>query len=206
MTRPFEAFLYCVEIIGGDVAKVGVSCRPKARISALAQTAPFRLAFRRVIGFPSRRVADAWERHIIANADRYRGRGEWVVCNDTLDQLLDAVTEGQDYTHKMGEIMSCGRVMPDNADISDVHRVMSRERLAGADLYGIEYSGEPDDYMPSIVRGRLRQGFGVEDIALMDDFPVNEVRACVSDIRKQGFMHFVLFGEHEASDAKGATS
>ena len=204
MSRPYSAFLYCIQIADGGVAKVGVSSSPKARIGALSATAPFDLKFRRVIGFQSRRIADAWERHIIINANRYRERGEWVLCDDDLDRLFGEVTEGEDCTDRMGSIMSSGRVVPDGANISDVHKVIVRERLSGVDLDGIEYSGDPDDFMPSIVRGRLRQGYGVEDIAIMDGFSPENIREAVSEIRKRQAMTLVLFGPDKATKAAGS--
>lgn len=187
-------YLYCIEIVGGDIAKVGVSSSPKCRLGAICSTAPFEMRLTRVIGFTSRRVADAWERYIISNANRYRGHGEWVLNDERLNKLFGGVTEGFDVTAEIDNGPLRGRLIPAQAAIGDVQEVIVRERTKGTDLTGIKFSGGSGEYTAAIVKARLRQGYGADDISVMDKIPASEVRECISEIRTSGEMEMVLFG------------
>lgn len=201
MTVKTNDYLYCIEVVSGKIAKVGVSRNVKGRLQQLANTAPFDLRIRSVVGFQSRNVADAWENYILANATRYRDKGEWVVCDDKLDSLFAEAQAGLGMHRHSTAVASVGRPVPTASSISDVQRVVVRERLIGTDLRGIEFTGEPSDYAPAIIRGRMRQGFGCEDISLMDGFPLDLVRGYFSQIRSKGLMGAVLFAPQDQDRA-----
>lgn len=178
-------FLYCIELIGAPIAKVGTSYRPMDRLSRLACTAPFDMRFRRVLIFEDRAVAGAHERHIIGRANQFRDQGEWVRCDDHLDALFDAVP-GRDVTEdyrievKKGRRRRCDRRLDLEVQVG--------AKAARADAY----TGIAKRFDTAVIRARLADGYGVEDILAMDGIPLEASRAVIAQLENAGKLRGLL--------------
>lgn len=181
-------FLYCIRFVRGKVGKIGVSKRPLGRFDQIASLAPFDLRFHRVIRFRCRRVADAWERHILVNADRYRERGEWVLVNEKLDGILAEISDGEDVTEAFLMERKRGRPIPVHRDdtINDVFSARLIDKVGHEASSVANYDGSPEGYNEAVVLARLSEGFGSEDISVIDGIPLEEVRRIIRDARTSG--------------------
>ena len=103
-------FLYCIEGVGVGIAKIGIASHPKQRLSSFS-TMPFPVKLRRVREFSSTRMAALWESKILAEANRYREYGEWVMLDDRLDELFDQAGGVEPVAD---EKISTGRKMSDD--------------------------------------------------------------------------------------------
>ena len=182
-------FLYCIEMKGQRVAKVGVTSKPHERLHALQASAPFLMSYHRLIQMVDRRAAQDWEKHVITHADQHTGRGEWVMLNDKLDQLLSQVPgirheappsakeRGVQYSKKAAKYSAESNL---------------RLALTASDREHSEFRGIVPAYEAIVIRTRLAQGYGVEDIAALDKIDVRKARAEMRRLVKSGAIYAVL--------------
>ncbi|OOY15092.1 hypothetical protein [Thioclava sp. DLFJ4-1] len=170
------AYLYCIEAVDAGYAKVGVTCQPKHRLYAIGTTAPHEMKFRRLLLIDSDAVAYAHERCVITSANRYRDRGEWVVVDGHLDNLLDRVTPALDVTDRFDDLSSCGRKITSIAEAkAALAYTKRRERvLESQQTFLMPPRGASKDRLDrAIVLSRLSEGYGAEDVKVMDGIPVD---------------------------------
>lgn len=184
-------FLYCVEPINGEIAKVGTSDRPRDRLSSLHAVSPFNLRFRHCLELGSRGVADAWERIILSEATRYRDRGEWVICDAHLDDLFACVTDAVCALSEMSvSATEFGRVM--KCDQSAFDADLSRAGvIAQTGIIPPTFCGDREI---GIIHARLSQGYGAEDCQVMDGINADDFRQEVHALRVTGRLMSVMRG------------
>lgn len=192
-----DAYLYRIDLIGADVAKVGVTHHPADRIKTLRAQAPFDMAFKCVLRFADIGVAASWERHILGLANRHKARGEWVCADDRLDDLFSSVAPFDDCTSSFADDPSAGRIIratDESASRASVNMVRLRAQVGASPAASVNYKGDSDDYSRAVIHARLRDGYGVEDIAVMDRIPIRKARAEVNRLRRAGRLSAVLKG------------
>lgn len=190
--REVQNFIYCIEALQAGFCKVGTSFNPKSRFHVLRQTAPFEMRFRHVVKVPTRIEADAWERHIIAKAERYRSHGEWVIANSRLDGLFAEIDPGENCTWAFQTNETQGRVVPDTDTMPAVRRAVFNGKLGVTAAASVKFSGDADDVGRATIHARLRAGYGVEDIHALDGLPLADIRAEISKLTADGQMRRVL--------------
>lgn len=180
MTR---SFLYCLEFVGAPVGKVGIATDPMHRLASLSIAAPFALRFRRVFRFADHETAALHERHVIHHANSHKERGEWVSVDATLDALLDAIP-GQDVTGDYHFEIQSGRRRRVSRTAFSRRKDFRRQVGTGAADAAL-YQGAEADYDAAVVRARLGDGYGAEDILVMDGIPEAFTWAVVRDLRSK---------------------
>lgn len=162
-------YLYCIRSIGAGpgIAKIGVTRNVRSRFQTITTCAPFRCTLHRAIAFDTRQAADAWEDHILRQATRYRADGEWIVADVALDRLLSDVRGGRDVT---ADHFRCyrGRPVKPPKDLPARAAGLTGKRAA------------------NLVRARLADGYGVEDMAAMDGLDLTFARQEVARLRSIG--------------------
>ncbi|KQI67024.1 hypothetical protein AN189_17525 [Loktanella sp. 3ANDIMAR09] len=154
---------------------------------------PFTMKFRHLLQFSRRDVSSSWERHIIANADPHKGRGEWVKCNAKLDGLF-AKAPGRcamkdfNITDDVGRIPCVIRSAESNSAIL-VHGLSMPH---GDQPRAQDFEGIVSDYERTVIHARLRGGYGVEDIHVMDGLALDLIRAEISQLTRRGTLRRVL--------------
>lgn len=194
MTKSPRHFLYCIRFKGGEIARVGSTDNPRARIFRLAMTAPFEMEFRHMLELPSRATAAAWETLILSKANRYRGSGEWVACDTSLDDLFASVTPFVDVRAEFSDKLPRGR--------SVARAEAAEERLAQAkmvDRFGIgakrvipARKNVLGDEARSIIHARLSNGYGADDCRALDGIPTVEFWSEVERLRKSGALRRLI--------------
>ena len=174
------SFLYCIEMEQGALAKVGIAFKPKQRLNTFRSNSPFAMRFRHVLEV-ERDLAAAYERHILASARRYRNRGEWVYADEKLDKLFGEVSPAINRTEEFLADHNdyAGRPIVDDTtrSMEHVHQARFRAQVGKVAAARARYNGTPNDYARAVIRARLSDGYGVEDIAVMDKLDVDYVRA-----------------------------
>lgn len=179
-----SAFLYCIEAHGAGIAKVGVSRDPRSRFYSFCQTAPYEMKYRRVLLMKSTDLAYAHERVVISSANRFRDKGEWVLADQHLDNLLERVDYVSDDT-ALFDKSSSGRpiISPDRA--TDLLREAElKDKVGiGASKFLPKSNITPERFRDAVIRARLDQGYGAQDVLVMDGIPENEYWAVVNEMR-----------------------
>lgn len=181
-------YLYCASFgfAAVRIAKIGTTANPRSRISTFVQVSPFPLARLALKLFPSRGEADAWERYLIGAATRYRDGSEWVVDDEALTTLWDGISGGEDATL---DLTYAGRVIPNKTP--DQNRAAAfaerlRSRVGPAVAVSVGYKGDPEQFERAIIKARLLQGYGVEDIAVLDGLDAGVIRDEIHRLRVLG--------------------
>jgi hypothetical protein len=186
-------YLYCIELVGGDIAKIGTTCRPRSRLTSLMSGSPFNMRFRHLLMLDDRGVAASWERHIIANSDPHTGRGEWVACNDKMDALFRSAP-GKSALHKFPKMAAPGISLdPDRAEASNTDALVhGLSRPHGQQPRAKDFKGIVSNYERTVIHTRLHSGYGVEDIHVMDGLSLAMIRAEVARLTADGQLRRVL--------------
>lgn len=194
MTISPRHFVYCVYIKGGEIAKVGSTDDPRKRIAAIGRTAPFEMQIRYLLELPSRETAASWESLILSKANRYRERGEWVMCDGVLDALFAGITPAVDVRAEFSDKLPRGR-NPARAEAA-------KERLSQAkmvDRFGIgakrvipANENVLGDEARSIIHARLANGYGADDCRALDGIPTAEFWSEVERLRKSGALRRLM--------------
>lgn len=195
MTQDLHAFLYCIEFVHGEAAKVGVASDPRSRLQTIRGTAPFDMNFRHVLEMEDRREADAWEGYIISAANRYKDRGEWVIADDKLDRLFAQVKDSTDRTDAFrAEGDEAGRIVKRSrtASLRHVNKVRLARKVGAGTVKDIKYCGRSREFKSALIKARLRQGYGVEDMLAMDGIPLEDSRAVIASLKEQGVLRQVM--------------
>lgn len=198
------AFLYCIQMGEGGPAKVGTSIDPASRLQSIGSTMPFDLSFRHILEVGDRRVADAWEARIIAAANRYKARGEWVLADSLLDDLFAEVAPAVDALPDFQRDPASGRIISRRTDdeaMANVYRVSLAAQVGIQRAYGANYAGAAEDYERAVIHARLADGYGVEDIEVMDGIAVEVSRAEISRLVRDGSIRAILAGRPEPRQA-----
>lgn len=181
-------YLYCFRFALDEirVAKVGVSATPRSRMQTFIPASPFPFVSAHLLKFSSRREADAWERLIITHANRYRAESEWVLDDEKLQQLWDSVTGGEEV-----DIAStyAGRVISganEKQSRASAYAERLRARVGQVVFNRVGYDGNPATYDRAIVKARLIEGYGVEDIAILDSLTHEAIRRAITGLRRTG--------------------
>lgn len=181
-------YLYCARYAYGDlrIAKIGTTGKPRDRMQAITQNSPFPLAGITLKRFNSRKEANAWETHLIGAATRYRSGSEWVVDDEVLADLWQGVIGGEDVSV---DATYAGRVVPDRAPAETraaAFAEMFRSRVGHPTAQAVGYHGDPEEYDRALIKARLIQGYGVEDIAVLDDLDQGIIRDEIHRLRAIG--------------------
>lgn len=185
MTAP--SYLYCIEFTDGmDAAKIGISFNPEKRLKSVAATAPHPMRFRHVLRIADRAHAAAQERRIISSATRYRERGEWVTVDETLDRLFASVPMAENVTAEFSYVVN-GRYFLGPGAADNRARKATMSTKVGPLAVAFEgYQGDPKTYDRALVQARLADGYGVQDILVMDGIPEEFSRAVIFNLEKSG--------------------
>jgi hypothetical protein len=190
--REVQHFVYCIEARQAGFAKVGASSNPRSRFQYMRAQAPFEMRFRHVVKLATRPEADAWERHILATADRYRDHGEWVIANAKLDGLFLEVLPCEVVTWAFQTNASQGRIIAKGDTMLQV-RQAKLKAIGGAGVCtALGYDGNAEGETAAIIHARLGQGYGVEDIHAIDGLPLSDIRAEISKLTEDGKLRRVL--------------
>ena len=196
-------YLYIMtgDFSGVSLAKVGVSVRPRDRMTTIASNAPFEMTIQRLKGFECRQEADAWERYVLNAANRYRDRGEWVLNDEHLLSVWDKVDGGTDIDPDDYSPM-LGRPIPDRDDEANVRLAYVekfRHRVGPVIASHIGYTGHPALYDRAIIQARLKEGYGIEDIAILDGISTNNIRREILRLRMRGKLSALYTNKEEAA-------
>lgn len=178
-------FVYCIEAVNGSIAKVGSSSRPDRRMGHLSSF-PFALRFRHCLRLETIEEAAAWESFILARATRYRTHGEWVVVDKVLDDLFAQVT---DATPMDFNVSSKGRAKPSESLSKEAVAKAILKRKFGPVLAAEALVGASDDALAKeTVRLRIADGYGTDDIVVLDKIERHVVAAHVRALRDEGWL------------------
>lgn len=186
-------FLYCIEITGHNAGKVGITNDPHYRLTSVRCGAPFPMRFRHVFRIGDRRHAAGQERRILSLANRYRKRGEWVVVDDTLDRLFASVPQAENVTEEFVVTSPFGRydVPPAAAEIA-ARKALMTSKIGAEAVARAAYTGSEAGFDETLIRARLADGYGVEDILATDGIPIEASRAVIAQLEAAGKLHGLL--------------
>ena len=176
-------FLYCIEAVGEVFGKIGVSRDPSVRICQFYSTAPFEFRFRKVLRFDDREVAYATERYIISSANRYRDAGEWVVIDDHLDNLLSGVNGADDVTSGFTTSTKGRRIVSPEAAELLLMKAKFAEKFGKTSKPKVNPAKDVKAVRAAIISERLAQGYGAEDVKVMDGIHTEDFWAVVNERR-----------------------
>ena len=180
------AYLYCFALKGAKVAKVGVTARPNERISVFQTSVPFNFEIKRLLLLDGRKVADAWESHILTHGASIRGRGEWLQANDILDDLLDEVVPAVDVTEEF--CTHGGRIIPPRTveeTMGKVYRETALRRMGGSCDEDLPNTMTRTAAAKAVIRKRIADGYGAEDVKVMDGYDPSLYWRVVEELRER---------------------
>lgn len=181
-------YLAACEFHNIKIAKIGITHKPRSRMGSLFYGMPIAPCEVLLREFTAPGEAAAWERVIIAEANRYRDRGEWVLDDKKLRDLWASIDGGREanmsetYAASGRPVSTRGR----EENRREIYRQRFRDRVGPMMASRIKYTGHPALYDRAVIQARLSEGYGVEDIAILDEISTANVRREIARLRKVG--------------------
>lgn len=182
-------YLYLAAFAYGDlkIAKIGTTSTPRNRIQSVFSTSPFPMSEMLLYRFQTRGEAAAWERDILTRANRYADRGEWVIDDAVLRDIWRNVSGGDPVTLDDTKAPK-GRPLTHDADASRAAVFIERfrARVGPVTASKVKYSGHPALFDRAVIKARLIEGYGIEDIAILDQISTSNIRREIARLRLKG--------------------